>query len=115
MNVLCWLVLTLQSHGAEPCVVHTASEHPTQLALVAAGVGLAVVPTLGLGPLPAGIRVVDVEPAPIRRVCATWRTDGSVRPSVLAVVEALAEAGGTAGPVASPRPAPRRGTTAGAP
>ncbi|WP_336047357.1 LysR family transcriptional regulator [Streptomyces sp. CA2R101] len=114
-----WLVLTMRSHGAEPRVVHTVSEHPTQLALVAAGVGLAVVPTLGLGPLPAGVRVVDVEPALTRRVYATWRTDGSVRPSVLAAVEALAEAGGMVGPVPSPcpdpRPAPRRDSTAGAP
>lgn len=103
-----WLVLTMRSHGAEPRIVHTVSEHPTQLALVAAGVGLAVVPTLGLGPLPAGIRVVDVEPALTRRVYAAWRTDGSVRPSVLAVIEALAEAGGTVSPVPSPTAPPRR-------
>jgi hypothetical protein len=42
-----WLVRTLRRQGAEPCVVHTASEHSAQLALVAAGLGVAVIPAAG--------------------------------------------------------------------
>ncbi|MFI1739951.1 LysR family transcriptional regulator [Streptomyces sioyaensis] len=88
-----WLLFTMREQGTEPRIVHTVNEHPTQLALVSAGVGLAMVPTLGLGPLPAGIRVVPVEPELTRRVYAVWRAEGSVRPSVRAAVNALATAG----------------------
>jgi DNA-binding transcriptional LysR family regulator len=41
-----WLVRTLHAHGAEPRILHTASEHSTQLALVAAGLGGATLDTL---------------------------------------------------------------------
>lgn len=88
-----WLLFTMREHGTEPRIVHTVNEHPTQLALVAAGVGLAMVPTLGLAPLPAGARVVPVEPELTRRVYAVWRNEGSVRPSVQATVNALSAVG----------------------
>ncbi|KOV57854.1 LysR family transcriptional regulator [Streptomyces sp. MMG1121] len=100
-----WLLFTMREHGTEPRIVHTVNEHPTQLALVAAGVGLAMVPTLGLAPLPAGARVLPIEPQLTRRVYAVWRAEGSVRPSVRATVDALSAVGeelsrGTAAPVA---------------
>ncbi|MCK7624959.1 LysR family transcriptional regulator [Streptomyces sp. RS10V-4] len=88
-----WLLFTMREQGTEPRIVHTVNEHPTQLALVSAGVGLAMVPTLGLGTLPDGVRVVPVEPRLTRRVYAVWRAEGSVRPSVRAAVNALAAVG----------------------
>lgn len=42
-----WLCDTLRRGGVEPKVVHYASEYPTQLALAAAGLGVAVLPRLG--------------------------------------------------------------------
>src|SRR3569833_357764 len=42
-----WLTTTLGRSGIEARLVHTASEHSTQLALVAAGLGAAVIPRLG--------------------------------------------------------------------
>jgi DNA-binding transcriptional LysR family regulator len=84
-----WLVLTLRVSGIEPDIVHTAAEHPTQLALVEAGLGVAVIPRLGRGPLPRGVRVVQVRPALTRRVYALWRSTDSCRPTVKALLDAL--------------------------
>ncbi|KRV49855.1 LysR family transcriptional regulator [Wenjunlia vitaminophila] len=89
-----WLILTLRAQGVEPRVTHTAAEHPTQLALVAAGLGVAVTPRMGRGPVPGGVRVVPVVRAPLtRHVHAAWRADAAGRPSIRAVVEAFQAAG----------------------
>lgn len=84
-----WLVLTLRMSGIEPDIVHTAEEHPTQLALVQAGLGVAVIPRLGRGPLPSGVRVIQVRPALSRRVYALWRANDFRRPTVKALLDAL--------------------------
>lgn len=44
-----WLIRTLRATGSEPDLVHQAEENHTQLALVAAGLGIAVMPRLGRG------------------------------------------------------------------
>lgn len=85
-----WLVHTLRELGTEPRIVHTAMEHATQLALVAAGLGAAIVPRLGRGPVPSGVRIVPVRPALTRTVHAVWREDAAGRPAVAAVCDALA-------------------------
>jgi DNA-binding transcriptional LysR family regulator len=84
-----WLRQTLRRHGHDPLVRHTASEYATQLALVAAGLGAAVLPRLGRGPVPAGVRVVGVIPALHRHVYAIWRADASRRTAITAVVQAF--------------------------
>jgi DNA-binding transcriptional LysR family regulator len=86
-----WLVRTLRAEGIEARVTHTASEHSTQLALVAAGLGVAVLPRLGRDPVPDTVRMVAIDPPPARRVFAIWRESMSASPAVAAVVEALAE------------------------
>jgi DNA-binding transcriptional LysR family regulator len=83
-----WLARTLP----DPRVAHTASEHSTQLALVAAGLGLALIPRLGRDPLPSAVRLIRLEPAPARRVLALWRTPSSSRPAIAAVLGALEKA-----------------------
>ncbi|WP_037856481.1 LysR family transcriptional regulator [Streptomyces sp. NRRL S-340] len=88
-----WLLDTLRSKEVEPRVAHRAQEHATQLALVAAGLGVCVAPRLGRGPLPAGVRTVPVRQAVRRHVYAVWRTDADRRPSIRAAVEALRAAG----------------------
>ncbi|MGI5242503.1 LysR substrate-binding domain-containing protein [Dactylosporangium sp. CA-139066] len=87
-----WLIGTLRGIGVEPRVAHTAAEHSTQLALVAAGLGVAVIPRLGRDAAPGGVRFVAVEPAPVRRVFAVWRATTSPRPAVVAVLDALSAA-----------------------
>lgn len=84
-----WLVHTLRTRGRDPYVQHTAAEYATQLALVAAGLGAAVLPRLGRGPVPAGVRVVAVTPALHRHVYAIWRKDATRRTAIAAAVETL--------------------------
>lgn len=84
-----WLVHTLRSAGLEPRIAHTADEYTTQLALVAAGLGAAIVPRLGRGDIPAGVHVVPVRPSLTRHVYAIWRAEAARRPAIGAAVAAL--------------------------
>lgn len=84
-----WLTNTFRRDGHEPLIAHQAAEFPTQLALVAAGLGVALVPRLAADHVPAGVRLVPVTPALDRRVFALWRTESASRPAVRAVVDAL--------------------------
>lgn len=88
-----WLMFTLRSKGIEPRIAHMAEEHNTQLALIAAGLGVAVAPRLGRGPVPEGVSVVPVRHPMRRHVYAIWRADADRRPSIRAAVEALRVAG----------------------
>lgn len=101
-----WLVHTLRKEGHEPRIAHTAAEFATQLALVAAGLGAAVLPRLGRDPIPAGVTVVPAEPALRRHVYAAWRSQATRRQAIKAVVTAFQNA---AGELADP--APRRRPT----
>ncbi|MFE6762054.1 LysR family transcriptional regulator [Streptomyces sp. NPDC057689] len=84
-----WLVRTLRAAGYEPDIRHQAEENHTQLALLAAGLGVAMIPRLGRGPLPEGVVAVRMDPVPVRRLYALWRTGAARRPSITAAVAAL--------------------------
>jgi DNA-binding transcriptional LysR family regulator len=84
-----WLVHTLRSAGLEPRIAHTADEYATQLALVAVGLGAAIVPRLGRCDIPDGVRIVPVRPALTRHVYAIWRAEAARRPAIQATVAAL--------------------------
>lgn len=84
-----WLVHTLRSAGLEPRIAHTADEYATQLALVEAGLGAAVLPRLGRRDVPSGVRIVPVRPALTRHVYAVWRVEAARRPAIRATVAAL--------------------------
>ncbi|WP_033216622.1 LysR family transcriptional regulator [Kitasatospora phosalacinea] len=81
-----WVQLTMRGLGHEPVLAHQASEAASQLALVAAGLGVVLVGRLGRGPLPDGVVSIPLEPAPMRQVHALWRSGTGRRP---AVTEAL--------------------------
>ncbi|ANW21220.1 LysR family transcriptional regulator [Streptomyces clavuligerus] len=87
-----WLMFTLRSQGIEPRIGHLAAEHHTQLALIAAGLGVCVAPRLGRGPVPEGVAVVPVRSGMRRHVYAVWRTDAERRPSLRAAVAAMRQA-----------------------
>lgn len=87
-----WLLHTLRRRGHEPRVAHTASEYATQLALVGAGLGAAVIPRLGRGVVPKGVKVVPSEPTLRRHVYAVWRRDASRRNAIRAAVDAFQQA-----------------------
>jgi molybdate transport repressor ModE-like protein len=89
-----WLTFTLRSEGLEPEFAHTANEYATQLALVAAGLGIAVMPRLGRGQVPPGVHMLAVEPALSRSIYALWRTTAARRPAIRATVSALRAAAG---------------------
>jgi len=103
-----WLLHTLRSQGREPRIRHTASEYATQLALVGAGLGAAVLPRLGRGPVPADVRLVRVEPGLTRHVYALWRSDATRRSAILAAVAALATAHEPGAAALAQRPASAR-------
>jgi DNA-binding transcriptional LysR family regulator len=85
-----WLTQTLRQHGLTPEVTHTAEEHQTQLAMVAAGLGIAVMPRLGRGSI-AGVSIVSLEPAFSRQIYAIWRTLASGRPAIAVTVSTISE------------------------
>lgn len=90
-----WLVFTLRSAEIEPEILCSADEYPTQLALVAAGLGCAIIPRLGRDCVPDGVRVVPILPRQTRRIYALWRTDAARRPAIRAAVDALVQASAT--------------------
>jgi DNA-binding transcriptional LysR family regulator len=92
-----WLHSTLRAVGQEPDVAYYIAEYDTQIALVAAGLGIALLPRLGRGPLPDGVELRPLEPTPTRRLFAVWRAGVSRRPAVAAAVRALREAAPPAG------------------
>jgi DNA-binding transcriptional LysR family regulator len=89
-----WLTFTLRSARLEPRIAHTANEYATQLALVAAGLGVAVMPRLGRGQVPAGVHMIAVRPSLRRNIYALWRSTAARRPAISATVAALREAAG---------------------
>lgn len=88
-----WLMRTLRAAGHEPNVVHQADENPTLVALVAAGLGISLVPRLGRGPLPPGVVEVGLDPVPVRRLYAVWRAGATRRPAITETVRTLREHG----------------------
>jgi DNA-binding transcriptional LysR family regulator len=85
-----WLTQTLRQHGLTPEVTHTAEEHQTQLAMVAAGLGIAVMPRLGRGSI-EGVSIIKLEPAFSRQIYAIFRTLASERPAIVVTVSAMHE------------------------
>ncbi len=92
------VVVACRDAGFEPDVRHELDDYPTALHLVAAGVGVALVPQLGLVHRPAGIRVLDVDPPVTRTVELAYRTTTADRPAVVAVRETLLEVVGELSP-----------------
>ncbi|MFF3836276.1 LysR family transcriptional regulator [Streptomyces sp. NPDC001930] len=86
-----WLTRTLRETGFEPLIVHRAEENHTQVALVAAGLGIALVPRLGRGTLPPEVAPVRLDPMPTRRLHAMWRTGAARRPAIRETVRTLQE------------------------
>ncbi|MBA8945034.1 LysR family transcriptional regulator [Streptomyces calvus] len=109
-----WLLFTLRSKGVEPVIGHRAAESHTQLALVAAGLGVCVAPLLGRNPVPAGVVTVPLTPRVRRHVFVVWRADADRRPSIRAAVRALRTAGERVGAAGeSTATAARNAETAG--
>ncbi|MDF9817047.1 LysR family transcriptional regulator [Streptomyces sp. SPB162] len=81
-----WL---LETFGAQATIAFQMEEYASQLALLRAGVGVALLPRLGRPELPPGVRAVPLRPAPARRVTAVWRRRSGQRPAIVVALDAL--------------------------
>ncbi len=84
-----WLVNTFRGAGMEPDLAYRVGEYETQLALLSAGIGVALLPRLGRGVVPDSVRAVAFVPTPTRQVFAVWRAQATRRPAVVATLAAL--------------------------
>ncbi len=91
-NTICreWLTRMHDGTGGLPNIVHQSNEFESHIVLVAAGLGVALVPRLGRGLLPPEVIAVPVhEPVPSREISLIVRHTMAGSPAVAAVLEAL--------------------------
>ncbi len=85
-----WLHRMYDGTGRPPRIAHVSMEFESHLALVTAGLGVALVPRLGRAPLgPAVVAVQVTDPVPTRLVDALHRRTMADSPAVAAVLGAL--------------------------
>lgn len=86
-----WLTRMYAGTGRLPRIAHTSMEFDSHLALVRAGLGIALVPRLGRQPLGEDLVAVPAhDPVPTRELIAVHRRSMAQSPAVRAVLEALA-------------------------
>ncbi|WP_027861676.1 LysR family transcriptional regulator [Marmoricola sp. URHB0036] len=86
-----WLSRMYQGTGRQPLIAHVSMEFQSHLALVRAGLGIALVPRLGREALTDDLVAVRAhDPVPTRNIVAVHRRSMADSPAVQAVVDALA-------------------------
>ncbi len=91
-NTICreWLTRMHDGTGGLPNIVHQSGEFESHIVLVAAGLGVALVPRLGRAVLPAEVVAVPVHnPVPSREISLIVRRTMAGSPAVAAVLAAL--------------------------
>ena len=87
-----WLHQMYVGTGRSPRIAHESLEYASHLALVRAGLGIALVPRLGRGPIEAPLTtVLATDPVPTREVVAVHRRSMAASPALQAVLAALTE------------------------
>jgi DNA-binding transcriptional LysR family regulator len=80
--------------GRLPRIAHVSTEFDSHLALVRAGLGIALVPRLGRAPLGPDLAAVPLAgPVPSRDIVALHRASMSDSPAIAALLAALAGQG----------------------
>ena len=88
-----WLNRMYDGTGALPRIAHVSMEFESHLALVRAGLGIALVPRLGRSPLGDDLVAIPVaDPVPSREILALHRASMRHSPAIRALLEALARA-----------------------
>lgn len=88
-----WLMRMYDGTGRAPRIAHVAQEFDSHLALVGAGIGIALVPRLGRRPLPDDVVAITAHrPSPTREIAVVHRRSMLESPAVRAVVRALTAA-----------------------
>ena len=86
-----WLHRMYDGTGRLPRITHQSMEFDSHVALVRAGLGIALVPQLGRADLPDGVIALRAhDPVPTREVLALHRRSMADNPAIRAVVGALA-------------------------
>ncbi|KLJ04644.1 LysR family transcriptional regulator [Streptomyces sp. KE1] len=89
------LVEVCETEGFTPRIDFATDDYPAVLGLVAAGLGVAVLPALALESLrPKGVRTLAVEPAVEREIVALTLPDLAQVPAVAATLDHLAATAG---------------------
>ncbi|MDH3705787.1 MAG: LysR substrate-binding domain-containing protein, partial [Acidimicrobiia bacterium] len=83
------VVVACRDAGFEPRVHHELDDFPTAGHLVAAGLGVALIPALGLHRLPPGVRALELDPPVNRTIQLATRTASAERPAIIAVRDTL--------------------------
>jgi DNA-binding transcriptional LysR family regulator len=90
-----WLNRMFDGTGRLPRIAHVSMEFDSHLALVRAGLGIALVPRLGRAPLgPDLVAVPAADPVPRREIVALYRASMSDSPAIEALLAALVGQGG---------------------
>ncbi|WP_107423498.1 LysR family transcriptional regulator, partial [Streptomyces albidoflavus] len=90
------LVEVCETEGFTPRIDFATDDYPAVLGLVAAGLGVAVLPALALESLrPKGVRTIAVEPAVEREIVALTLPDLAQVPAVAATLDHLAATAGS--------------------
>lgn len=88
-----WLDRMYSGTGQLPQIEHVSMEFQSHLALVAAGLGIALVPHMGRSELPDGTVTVNVtDPVPEREVIAVWRRSQGSSPAIRTMIDAIENA-----------------------
>lgn len=88
-----WLMRMHDGTGRTPRIAHVALEFDSHLALVGAGLGIALVPRLGRRPLPDDVVAIPAHrPSPTREIAVVHRKSMLDSPAVREVVRALTSA-----------------------
>jgi DNA-binding transcriptional LysR family regulator len=86
------VVRSCHAAGFEPRVSFESDDYQTVQGLVAAGVGVALIPQLALSTVRADIRVRGLHPSsPVRKVFAATRRGAAVTPAVATMIDVLRE------------------------
>jgi DNA-binding transcriptional LysR family regulator len=89
-----WLHRMHDGTGRPPRIAHVSLEFDSHLALVRAGLGIALIPRLGRSPLGADLTAVPVaDPVPSREIIALHRASMSDSPAITALLAALTRQG----------------------
>ncbi|HEX3734332.1 MAG TPA: LysR family transcriptional regulator [Solirubrobacterales bacterium] len=87
------VVRSCHAAGFEPSISFESDDYQTVQGLVAAGVGVALIPQLALSTVRDDIRVRALHPAsPVRKVFAATPRGGAVTPAVATMLDVLREA-----------------------
>ena len=85
-----WLQRMHDGTGSPPRIAHVSMEFESHLALVRAGLGIALVPRLGRAPLgPDLVALLADDPVPCREIVALHRASMTDSPAIAALLAAL--------------------------